>query len=188
MTATRRTACCGARTAGGSTPSASATRCWPSAASWTGTRAAPTFQAGHDGGLRLQATRTTGAASTLPVFRNALPELFEVFDFADPSMVVGRRNVQHGRAAGAVPDEPPVRARAGARRPPSGCWPSRLDERRAARAGVPPRTLGRAPTAGERDDRREVSSPLAMDRATTKTRGRRCSRRCSRRSISGIVN
>jgi hypothetical protein len=27
-----------------------------------------------------------------PVFRNALPELFEAFDFADPSMVVGRRN------------------------------------------------------------------------------------------------
>jgi hypothetical protein len=26
-----------------------------------------------------------------PVFRNALPELFEAFDFADPSMVVGRR-------------------------------------------------------------------------------------------------
>ena len=29
----------------------------------------------------------------LPVFRNALPEAFEVFDFADPSMVVGRRDV-----------------------------------------------------------------------------------------------
>jgi hypothetical protein len=28
-----------------------------------------------------------------PVFRNSLPELFEVFDFADSSMVVGRRNV-----------------------------------------------------------------------------------------------
>ncbi len=28
----------------------------------------------------------------VPVFRNALPELFEVFDFADPSMVVGRRD------------------------------------------------------------------------------------------------
>jgi hypothetical protein len=28
----------------------------------------------------------------IPVFRNALPELFEVFDFADPSMVVGRRD------------------------------------------------------------------------------------------------
>ena len=29
----------------------------------------------------------------VPVFRNALPEIFEVFDFADPSMVTGRRNV-----------------------------------------------------------------------------------------------
>ncbi|MDA1276171.1 MAG: DUF1549 and DUF1553 domain-containing protein [Verrucomicrobia bacterium] len=28
----------------------------------------------------------------IPVFRNALPELFEAFDFADPSMVTGRRN------------------------------------------------------------------------------------------------
>ena len=27
----------------------------------------------------------------VPVFRNALPEIFQVFDFADPSMVVGRR-------------------------------------------------------------------------------------------------
>jgi hypothetical protein len=29
----------------------------------------------------------------LPVFRNRLPELFEVFDFADPNLVTGRRNV-----------------------------------------------------------------------------------------------
>jgi Protein of unknown function (DUF1553)/Protein of unknown function (DUF1549)/Planctomycete cytochrome C len=29
----------------------------------------------------------------LPVFRNALPEILAVFDFADPSMVTGRRNV-----------------------------------------------------------------------------------------------
>ncbi len=29
----------------------------------------------------------------VPVFRNALPEFFEVFDFADPSMVVGCRNM-----------------------------------------------------------------------------------------------
>lgn len=28
----------------------------------------------------------------VPVFRNALPEIFGVFDFADPSMVVGHRN------------------------------------------------------------------------------------------------
>ena len=27
-----------------------------------------------------------------PVFRNALPEIFEAFDFADPSSVVGKRN------------------------------------------------------------------------------------------------
>jgi hypothetical protein len=29
----------------------------------------------------------------VPVFRNALPELFEAFDFADPSTVTGRRNI-----------------------------------------------------------------------------------------------
>jgi mono/diheme cytochrome c family protein len=29
----------------------------------------------------------------VPAFRNALPEIFEAFDFADPSMVVGVRNV-----------------------------------------------------------------------------------------------
>jgi hypothetical protein len=28
----------------------------------------------------------------VPVFRNALPDAFEVFDFPDPSMVTGRRN------------------------------------------------------------------------------------------------
>jgi hypothetical protein len=27
-----------------------------------------------------------------PVFRNSLPEIFEVFDFADPSLVTGRRS------------------------------------------------------------------------------------------------
>jgi hypothetical protein len=29
----------------------------------------------------------------LPVFRNAMPEALEAFDFADPSVVTGRRNV-----------------------------------------------------------------------------------------------
>lgn len=37
--------------------------------------------------------RTNRRAVYWPVFRNALPELFEVFDFPDPSMVSGRRNV-----------------------------------------------------------------------------------------------
>ncbi|QDU18785.1 DUF1553 domain-containing protein [Urbifossiella limnaea] len=38
--------------------------------------------------------RHTSAARSvyLPVFRNALPEVFEAFDFADPSMVVGKRS------------------------------------------------------------------------------------------------
>ena len=31
-------------------------------------------------------TPTPAGASTSPVFRNALPEVFEAFDFADPSM------------------------------------------------------------------------------------------------------
>ena len=29
----------------------------------------------------------------VPVFRNALPEIFEAFDFAPPTMVVGKRNI-----------------------------------------------------------------------------------------------
>src|SRR5439155_7018441 len=43
-----------------------------------------------DYGYRHDDTRRSVYA---PVFRNALPELFEAFDFADPSMVTGRRNV-----------------------------------------------------------------------------------------------
>ncbi|MEK6236657.1 MAG: DUF1553 domain-containing protein [Planctomycetales bacterium] len=52
----------------------------------------PTFPpslANHNGFQFRQARRSVYA----PVFRNSLPELFEVFDFANPSMVVGRRNV-----------------------------------------------------------------------------------------------
>jgi len=43
-----------------------------------------------DYGYQQSSTRRSVYA---PVFRNALPELFDAFDFADPSMVVGRRNV-----------------------------------------------------------------------------------------------
>jgi Protein of unknown function (DUF1553)/Protein of unknown function (DUF1549)/Planctomycete cytochrome C len=51
----------------------------------------PTFPMGliADYGFKKEETRRSVYA---PVFRNALPELFEVFDFADPSMVVGRRD------------------------------------------------------------------------------------------------
>jgi hypothetical protein len=42
-----------------------------------------------DYGFRHEDTRRSVYS---PVFRNALPEFFEVFDFADPSMVVGHRD------------------------------------------------------------------------------------------------
>jgi hypothetical protein len=38
----------------------------------------------HEGGRR---------AIYWPVFRNSLPDIFEVFDFANPSMVTGRRDI-----------------------------------------------------------------------------------------------
>jgi hypothetical protein len=52
----------------------------------------PTFPASlkKDVGFRFQAPRRS---VYVPVFRSSLPELFEVFDFANPSMVTGRRNV-----------------------------------------------------------------------------------------------
>jgi len=55
----------------------------------------PTFPPGlaADYGYKQTDTRRSVYA---PVFRNALPELFEAFDFADPSMVVGRREASTG--------------------------------------------------------------------------------------------
>jgi hypothetical protein len=52
----------------------------------------PSYRAGlnSDYGYRHSDARRAVYA---PVFRNALPELFEAFDFADPSVVTGRRNV-----------------------------------------------------------------------------------------------
>jgi hypothetical protein len=52
----------------------------------------PTFPASlkTDIGFRFQAPRRS---VYVPVFRCSLPELFEVFDFANPSMVTGRRDV-----------------------------------------------------------------------------------------------
>ena len=52
----------------------------------------PTFPASlkTDVGFRFQAPRRS---VYVPVFRSSLPELFEVFDFANPSLVTGRRDV-----------------------------------------------------------------------------------------------
>ena len=56
------------------------------------TMGGPTYQAGQnaDYGQIFDAPRRS---VYVPVLRNSLPELFEVFDFADPSMVTGQRNV-----------------------------------------------------------------------------------------------
>jgi hypothetical protein len=55
------------------------------------TRGGPTFPAtlAADYGYKANSNRRS---VYLPVFRNALPEALEVFDFADSSMVTGRRN------------------------------------------------------------------------------------------------
>ncbi|MFO0880955.1 MAG: DUF1553 domain-containing protein [Gemmataceae bacterium] len=83
-----------------------------------------------------------------PVFRNALPELFEVFDFADPSVTTGRRNVST-----VVPqalflmNHPFVLERAARAGQQFASQPGPLADRvdRAYRLA-----LGRSPTAAER--------------------------------------
>ena len=52
----------------------------------------PTFKAGltSDFGFKQTSLRRS---VYLPVFRNAMPDIFEAFDFADPSVSTGRRNV-----------------------------------------------------------------------------------------------
>ncbi len=86
----------------------------------------------------------------LTVFRNALPELFEVFDFADPSLVVGRRDVSTvAPQALFLMNHPFVldQAREATRRLMTG--PDRDNPSRATRAYR--WTLGRLPSPVERD-------------------------------------
>ncbi len=109
----------------------------------------PSFPAGltADYGFRYDQTRRS---VYVPVFRNALPELFEVFDFADPSMVVGRRNISTvATQALFLMNHPFVldQALRASRRLLAG--PDRDDSARAARAYR--WTLGRPPTPAERE-------------------------------------
>ncbi|MDB5311003.1 MAG: hypothetical protein JWO38_5205 [Gemmataceae bacterium] len=57
----------------------------------TDSHGGPTFQATLAADYGFKHTATSRSVY-LPVFRNALPDLFGAFDFADPSMVTGRRN------------------------------------------------------------------------------------------------
>jgi hypothetical protein len=84
-----------------------------------------------------------------PVFRNALPDLFTVFDFADPSMVVGRRDASIvAPQALFLMNNPFVleQARHAARR--LLATPAADDSGRLDAAYL--RVLGRTPTAAER--------------------------------------
>ena len=85
----------------------------------------------------------------LPVFRNALPPIFDAFDFADPSVVVGARNASTvaPQALFLLNDPLPISlAKAAAERLLAEKLPS--DDARLDR--LYSRCLGRAPTAGER--------------------------------------
>ena len=85
----------------------------------------------------------------LPVFRNALPEAFEAFDFADPSMVVGKRSTSTVAPQALFMLNNPFpaeQAKAAAARVLAENLPS--DEARLDRAYR--LALGRLPTDGER--------------------------------------
>jgi hypothetical protein len=85
----------------------------------------------------------------VPVFRNALPEIFEVFDFADPSTVTGRRNVSTvAPQALFMMNDPFVLAQAKYAAERLLAMPLPDDAARISRAYR--LTLGRAPTDGER--------------------------------------
>jgi hypothetical protein len=108
----------------------------------------PAFPPGlaADYGFKKEVTRRS---VYVPVFRNALPELFEVFDFADPSMVVGRRDSSIvAPQALFLMNHPFVmdQARHAARRLLAETGLD--DEGRVTRAYQ--RALGRSPTASER--------------------------------------
>ena len=110
-------------------------------------RGGPSFKANQsaDYGFSFNEPRRSIYA---PVFRNALPEIFEVFDFADPSMVVGVRNVSTvAPQALFLMNHPFVgeQARLAALRLIAEKLPD--DDARVLRAYR--LALGRAPTAGE---------------------------------------
>jgi hypothetical protein len=86
----------------------------------------------------------------LPVFRNALPEALEVFDFADPSMVTGRRNVSTVAPQALYLMNHPFPAEH-AKHAATRLLGENLPDDTARVTRAYRLTLGRDPTAGERD-------------------------------------
>jgi hypothetical protein len=126
--------------------------CLRDAMLWTGGNlrrdmGGPTFDVGRAADYNYRHTDTRRGVYA-PVFRNALPDLFEVFDFADPSLVVGRRDVSTvATQALFLMNHPFVadQSRAAARRLLAG--PPAVDADRVTRAYR--LALGRVPTADE---------------------------------------
>ncbi len=110
-------------------------------------RGGPSFQPTQsaDYGFQLAAPRRS---VYVPAFRNALPEIFEVFDFADPSMVVGVRNVSTVAPQALFLMNPPF-VREQARAAADRLLAEDLSDDDARWQRACRRALGRAPTAGE---------------------------------------
>jgi hypothetical protein len=86
----------------------------------------------------------------LPVFRNALSEALEAFDFADPSMVIGKRNVSTVAPQALYLLNHPFPAEQ-ARYAAERLLAEKLPHDAARIRKAYRLTLGREPTAGERD-------------------------------------
>jgi len=86
----------------------------------------------------------------LPVFRNALPEALEAFDFADPSMVTGRRNVSTVAPQALYLMNHPFPAEQ-AKHAATRLLGEKLPDDAARLTRAYRLTLGREPTAGERE-------------------------------------
>jgi Protein of unknown function (DUF1553)/Protein of unknown function (DUF1549)/Planctomycete cytochrome C len=86
----------------------------------------------------------------LPVFRNALPEALEAFDFADPSMVTGRRNLSTVAPQALYLMNHPFPAEQ-AKHAAARLLSEKLSDDTARVTRAYRLTLGRAPTTGERE-------------------------------------
>ena len=168
----RRTGCSGGRTSGGWRPRRSATRCWPSAARSTGRWAARccTSRTATTSSTTRRRTRPTYDSRRrslyLPVVRNNLYDVFQLFDFPDAGRRQRRPRDDDRRPAGAVHDE----QRPGRSRPRDGLAD------RAAR--------GRRRSTTPAGSRRLYATGLRppADRGRSRARPRRSSADSTRRS------
>jgi len=111
-------------------------------------RGGPQFPATIAADYGYKHTATTRSVY-LPVFRNAIPELFDVFDFADPSAVTGRRNASTVAPQALFMLNNPFAVES-AKKAAARLLAEDLSNDTARLDRAYRMTLGRAPTAGER--------------------------------------